>query len=83
MRTIAIFANFGLLGITGYELLAHGLPARADEWWLLTFLIVAPVFSLIALFSSKESKGWLALFLKRKALEEQKKIDGIKKHEDP
>jgi hypothetical protein len=82
MRTIAIFANFGLLGITCYELLAHGLPVRADEWWLFSFLIVAPVFSLIALFSSKDGKGWLALFLKRKALEEQKKIDGLAKHDD-
>jgi hypothetical protein len=82
MRVLAIIANFGLLGFTAYEFLSHGLPTTGSDWGIFAFLVIAPIFSLVALFTTQESKSWLALFLKRKALEEQKKIDELKTHND-
>jgi hypothetical protein len=54
-------------------------PPDGKEWFFALLLVVAPILSLIALFTAKESKSWLALFLKRKTLEEQKKIDELNK----
>ena len=80
MRIIATLANFGFIGVLCFELAQNGLP-KGGELWIVLFVVAAPVFNLIALFSSRDGKGWLTLFLKRKALEEQRKIDEIKKHD--
>lgn len=79
MRTVAILANVGLIGFVCYALATYGLPKREDEWWLFLFLVGAPIFNLIALFRPRDGTGWLTLFLKRKALEEQRKIEAIKR----
>jgi hypothetical protein len=55
MRTIAIFANIGLLAITCYEFAGHGMP-QGREFWIVSFLILAPIFSLIALFDKRLRK---------------------------
>ena len=80
MRIIAILANFSLIGLMCYELAKNGVP-KDGEFWIVLFVSVVPILNLIALFSSHDGKGWLALYLKRKALEEQRKIDEIKKHD--
>lgn len=77
MRLIAILGNVGLLGITAYQLNLHGFPQGLDFWFMI-FLIVAPATSLFVLFRTGDSKNWLSLFLKRKALEEQKKIEDLR-----
>jgi hypothetical protein len=82
MRVLAIIANLGLLGLTAYEFLSHGLPTTGSDWTIFAFLVIAPILSLVALLKSQQSTSWLALFLKRKSLEEQKKIDELKKHHE-
>jgi hypothetical protein len=81
MRTIAVFANIVLLFFVCVEFSSHGIhPQGAYDLVLVLLITVTPVLSLIALFSMKKGEGWLDLFLKRKALEEQNKIDELRKH---
>jgi len=48
--------------------------------WDKVCLIVCPIVNIIALyFWGKGSGGWLWLYLKRKALEEKKKIHALNK----
>ncbi len=82
MRIIAIFANIALLVFMCVEFSSFGFPTNAREVLLVSLATVAPIFSLIALFFAMKSESWLALFLKRKALEERKKIDELGKHGD-
>jgi hypothetical protein len=82
MRIIAILANIALLLTVFIDLASRGLPGGARDVWIVSLVIVAPILSLIAIFSMKNSESWLALFLKRKALEEQKRIDELGKHAD-
>jgi hypothetical protein len=78
MRTIAILVNLGFIGVVSYELVKNGLP-KGGELLIVLFVVVAPILNLIVLLSSRDGKGWLTLFLKRKALEEQRKIEDLKK----
>jgi hypothetical protein len=77
MRAIAIGLNFLVLGAVLYLFLSSdpGYPKGKDLALMVLFL-VAPIASLVALdFSGRD--GWLTLFLKRKALEEKKRIERL------
>ena len=43
--------------------------------YLLAIILI--ILNIISINSNKDSKGWLSLYLKRKKLEEQKKIDEL------
>lgn len=79
MRTIAVIANFGLIGAVCYLFAEHG-PPTGRALFIALFIIVAPILNVIALFSARDGKGWLALYLKRKTLEEQRKIADLKRN---
>lgn len=74
MRIVAIVLNFFLLGTVTYLIVDNGVPS--DGVWLLVMVIAAPICSIIALLGSR-GDGWLALYFKRKALEEKKKIKSL------
>lgn len=78
MRIIAIIANIGLIGLLGALFAKQGAP-NTDEAWLVGFLCLTPVLNLIALFPPYFGKTWLGLYLTRKAMEEQKRIDELKR----
>jgi hypothetical protein len=80
MRILAILFNLLLLGMVIY-LFSTRAPASGDDWLLAILMILTPIFSLIAIFRSK-GDNWLALYLKRKALEEKQKIDQISGKKD-
>jgi hypothetical protein len=80
MRILAILSNCGLLGFACFQLAKRGLPS-GGEVPLVLLLFAAPILNFITLILSRDGKGWLTLYLKRKALEEQRKIDQIKKHD--
>ena len=78
MRIVAIVLNVVLLASFVVLIAAEGIPTKAIEWLILTLWVLAPVSSLIAIL--RENCGrWLSLWLERKALEEQKKIEALRK----
>lgn len=79
MKWIAIILNL-LLIVTGcYLFSTKGAPSK-DELFLVIVLFAAPISSLLALFF-KEGESWIWLYLKRKALEEKKKIESLGKED--
>ena len=76
MKIIAAVLNIALLGFLAPLILENGFPGFEDSEFYLTWIaFLAPIFNLLYLFSSGKENNWLSLYLKRKALEEQKKID--------
>jgi hypothetical protein len=82
MRLLAIALNLALV-VTLICLIADsGMPREGKETALMLLFAVTPLVNLGILFSqrgSSKSKGLLALYLERKALEEQKKIADLKR----
>ena len=76
MRKIAIGLNILLL-ITVAMIFINDLTAT-NSTFLLLFSIATPVFSIIALYATS-SDSWLALYFKRKAAEERKRISELTK----
>ena len=75
MHTIATILNICLLLMVAYLLRQEGVPKSGDVW-IYFLLISTPVVSLLALRFAN-AQDWLALFLRRKALEERKKIEDL------
>lgn len=73
MKWVAIFLNLLLIMLLIYQLAKKGGPG-SGELLLVVVAFAAPIVSLFAFFL-KRDVGWLGLYLKRKALEEQHKID--------
>lgn len=80
MRIFPIISNFILLGFAINEFMEHDFPSTdSDNFWFAIFIVFTPLMNLFVFFSTGISKkNWLSLYLKRKALEEQKKIDQMK-----
>ena len=75
MRYLAIFSNVFLLGVVVFLLASEGAP-EGGYWLLFIPMVLAPLFSLIAIFGTK-GDNWLSLYFKRKVLEEKRKIDQL------
>jgi hypothetical protein len=76
MKTIAILFNIASLLTIGYLLVQKGFP-RPDEWGMIIAFAGANITSLVFIFTVKDS-SFLGLWLQRKKLEEQQKIDRLK-----
>ena len=79
MRTSAIFANLLLLGLAIYRL-TRNVDFRDGEGAMMVAIFAAILSSLIALLTHPEGHGWLSLMLRRKALEEQRRIEELEKN---
>ena len=82
MKELALLLNIALLGSLAYVLIAKGAPGREEVSVLVLIVLcgLAPVASMYALWrSNPNSQGWLSLLLQRKALEEQRKIEALRK----
>lgn len=78
MKTISILFNIASLLTLGYLMVDKGMP-RNDEWGIIIAFGGANVSSLIYIFThTGNSTSYLGLWLQRKKLEEQKKIDLLK-----
>lgn len=74
MRIIAGILNIAVLGVVVYFVSKEGVSnVPAVSLWVGT-----AVANLIALFFPIKNAGWLALYMKRKALEEQRRIDELR-----
>lgn len=80
MRTLAIVLNVLLLGGVCAGTVAM-LSNRQDapHAWVVSLFGLVPIITLVALYSTGPSKGWVRLYFKRKALEEQARIDDLTK----
>ncbi|HCS27457.1 MAG TPA: hypothetical protein DIW43_08375 [Spongiibacteraceae bacterium] len=76
MKILAILANIALLILVAYILYEQGMP-NGEEWMLFIPMTAAPILNMVALFANTED-SWLALYFRRKALEEKKKIEDLK-----
>ena len=77
MKIVAVICNIVLFGFTCLVLVVDGLPKGTSYivftlWSLLTLILSSVVIS-----RSGASDGWLGLHMKRKPLEEQRKIDDL------
>ncbi|NMZ78966.1 hypothetical protein [Pseudomonas mandelii] len=78
MKTISILFNIASLLILGYLIIDEGIPRGTNLGIFITFA-GASISSLIYIFShTGNSTSYLGLWLQRKKLEEQKKIDLLK-----
>ncbi|MEF8719477.1 MAG: hypothetical protein V5B44_17850 [Candidatus Accumulibacter necessarius] len=77
MRNIATLLNISLLITVAYLMVKFG-PPHAGNAWIFTLMVLAPLASLWVIRHGT-AQDWLSLFLQRKALEEQKKVDELKK----
>ncbi|MER1940632.1 hypothetical protein ABS755_07980 [Castellaniella sp. FW104-16D08] len=77
MKYIAVIANIALLVFVAYGTAQHGAPNSTEDQVLVTLLLVVPLLNLLALWRVVPAPEIIRLFLKRKALEEQQKIDAL------
>ncbi|MEO8641958.1 hypothetical protein [Pseudomonas sp.] len=76
MKTISILFNIVSLLTIGYLFAKKGLP-NSDEWGIIIAFAGTNITSLIFIITVKDS-SFFGLWLQRKKLEEQQKIDHLK-----
>jgi hypothetical protein len=79
MRLLAILANIGLLAALIYVLITQGLPSGRKNIVVTFAMGVAPLLSLAVILFGRMDNNYLALYYKRKSLEEQRRIDELKR----
>jgi hypothetical protein len=78
MKIIATLFNIAALLTIGYLVIDKGMP-RNDEWGIIIAFAGASISTLIYIFTQKSTESsFLGLWLQRKKLEEQKKIDQLR-----
>jgi hypothetical protein len=79
LRQAALLLNVLLVLAWTYLMLDSGIPT-GEEIPIALLMLFAPAVSVMALLSSTFGEpSWLGLYLRRKRLEEQKKIDALSK----
>ncbi|KOP56560.1 MULTISPECIES: hypothetical protein [Pseudomonas syringae group] len=76
MKGLSILFNIASLACLAYLIIHKGMP-RNDEWGIIIAFAGANITSLIVILTAKDS-SYIGLWLQRKKLEEQKKIDQLK-----
>lgn len=76
MKYIAILLNFVLICLAVFILCEEGFPNNTFNSFVFFSFLCAPIASLIVILGSND-KSLIGLYFKRKALEEQKKIEQL------
>lgn len=77
MKILASALNIALFGWACFMLTDKGFPSFDDSEFLLVVLFIfSPLFALIALYLPNVD-SWASLYVKRKMLEEKKKIEAL------
>ena len=79
MRILAITFNVVLIMTMAALLIDDGIPRRADDILLVALVTAAPILSLLALTVASSREDWLGLYVRRKALEERRRIEALEK----
>lgn len=77
MKIMAVICNIVLFGFTCLVLLVDGLPKAVSYIVFTLWLLLTLILSSVVISRSGASDGWLGHPMKRKASEEQKKIDDL------
>lgn len=81
MKAVAIVLNIFLLGFAGFVVAENWIPSPDEEaFWVMVLLVIAPTFTIVTLLLDK-SHSWIALYFRRKAAEERRRIQEIEKDE--
>ena len=75
MKALAILFNIASLGTLAWLMFSKGMP-RNDEWGIIIAFAGANITSLIVILTAHDS-SFLGLWLQRKKLEEQQKINKL------
>ena len=75
MKIVAAICNVIWFGFTCLVLVTDGLPKEAGYIFISLLHLLTPLLTLVVLFRSGASDGWMGLRMKREAFEEQRKID--------
>lgn len=78
IRVLAIILNLAASGFAGFS--AYQYWPLSPEDWCIGAVVLVPLFSAVVLIAKADRLkkfGWFATFLKRKALEEQRRIDEL------
>jgi len=78
MKVFAIILNVGVLVWVAFMCIYEGVP-EGDEIFVLISFLGIPLVNLWVIGFRCKGDGWLGLYLKRKALEEQEKIEALSK----
>lgn len=79
MKTIAVMFNLGFFMWIFYLAIDEGITGGSD-FLLLIFILLLPIINIFTIFmfsKNNEKDSWFGLFLKRKTLEEKKKIQEL------
>jgi hypothetical protein len=75
MRIVAAICNVIWFGFTCLVLVTDGFPKEAGYILVSLLHLLTPLLTLVVIFRSGTSDGWLGLRMKREAFQEQRKID--------
>ena len=88
MRKVAYALNIAMIGFVIYNLAKSGIP-KANDVWIVLLISLTPIANLFAIHIQPNPTGrswfgktWLGLFLERKRLEEERRIQNIRSGSD-
>jgi|GEM_PF-4847356 membrane-bound acyltransferase YfiQ involved in biofilm formation len=76
-RIITIFADISILVWFLFMALSEGLGEPSTEWLLFIGFVLFVCFNLYFTISSTKEDDWISLWMKRKNLEEKRKISEL------
>lgn len=76
IRLLAMVLNVGLLLLVGWLVLSSD-RVNAEAVWYSVFFANVATFNLLALAKVEGSKNWLLLYWRRRALEEEQRIQTL------
>ncbi|OFV81642.1 MAG: hypothetical protein A2Y78_12480 [Acidobacteria bacterium RBG_13_68_16] len=77
MKIAAAICNIVWFLFTCLVLVTDGPPQGAFYIVVTLLVLLTPLLTLVVIFRSGAGDGWLGLYMKRKAVEEQRKIDDL------
>jgi hypothetical protein len=84
MKVIAALLNIALLVFVVYEFTENGFPSSSSDKLIVSLIVFSPIANLWCIFFSKisSSNNFIALYFKRKSLEEKMKIEALQRSKD-
>lgn len=79
LKILTSLINFSLLIFLISIPLIEKYFGGLEDWLILIGLLIVLILNTYFVFLSPASEDWLSLFLQRKALEEKRKIEELKK----
>lgn len=73
LRTIVVLANIAILSWLVWLAATEGVP-EGEELLLFLGILIFMILNIFFVATGRNEDSWITLFLKRKALEEKKKI---------